>query len=105
MAFKALNKINGKLKFIYRKKKFLTPTLRRMLSNAISHILIMPAWYLNLNKKLKKKIQIAQNKCIWFCLKVEHSFYRTVKITIKSFNEIVFKTKHCQIREFCLMMF
>ena len=58
MALKALNKINGKLKFLYRKNKFLTPTLCRMLCNAI----IQPhfdyacsAWYPNLNEKLKKR--------------------------------------------------
>ena len=49
MTLKALNKINGKLKFLYRKNKILTTTLRRMLCNAI----IQPqfdyaysAWYL-----------------------------------------------------------
>ena len=36
VALKALNKINGKLKFLYRKNKFLTPTLRRMLCNALT---------------------------------------------------------------------
>ena len=72
MAFKALNKINGKLKFPYRKNKFRTPTLRRMLCNAlIPPHLNYPcfAWYPNLNEKLKKKIQIEQNQCIRFCLK------------------------------------
>ena len=71
MALKALNKINGKLKFLYRKNKFLTPTLCRMLCNVI----IQPqfdhacsVWYPNLNEKLKKKIQIAQNKCIYLVL-------------------------------------
>ena len=74
MTLKALNKINEKLKFLYRQNKFLTPTLYRMLCNAI----IQPhfdyacsAWYPNLNEKLKKKIQIAQNNCIWFCLKLD----------------------------------
>ena len=74
MALKALNKINGKPKFIYRKNKFLTPTLSRMLCNAI----IQPhfdyacsAWYPNLHEKLKKKIQPTQNKCIRFCLKLD----------------------------------
>ena len=44
MALKALNKINGKLKFLYSKNKFLTPTLRRMLCMLLSsHILIFPA--------------------------------------------------------------
>ena len=82
-----LNKINGKLKFLYRKNKFLTPTLRRMLCNAI----IQPhfdyacsAWYPNLNEKLKKKIQIAQNKCIWFCLKLDKRHH----ISSKEFESI-----------------
>ena len=87
MALKALNKINGKLKFLYRKNKFLTPTLRRMLCNAI----IQPhfdyacsAWYPNLNEKLKKKIQIAQNKCIRFCLKLDKRHH----ISSKEFESI-----------------
>ena len=28
------------------------------------------AWYLNLNKSLKNKLQVAQNKCIRFCLQL-----------------------------------
>ena len=71
MASQALRKINGRLKFLYRKQIFLTPSLKRLLCNA----LIQPhfdfaclAWYTNLNKKLKKKIQTCQNKCIRFCL-------------------------------------
>ena len=35
MALKIVNKINGKLKFFYRKKRFLSPELRRMLCNAL----------------------------------------------------------------------
>ena len=35
MALKALNQINGKLKFSYRKNKFLTPKLHRMLRSVI----------------------------------------------------------------------
>ena len=35
MALKVVNKINGKLKFPYRKNKFLTSKLRRMLCNAL----------------------------------------------------------------------
>ena len=63
--------MNSKLKFLYRKNRFLTPSLRRLLCNA----LIQPhfdyacsAWYPNLNKTLKQKLQTAQNKCIRFCL-------------------------------------
>ena len=75
MATQALGKINGRLKFLYRKQSFLTPSFKRMLCNA----LIQPhfdfanlAWYINLNKKLKKKLQTSQNKCIRFCLGMEN---------------------------------
>ena len=44
MALKALNKVNGRLKFLNHKNKFLTPTISRMLSMLLSsHILIIPA--------------------------------------------------------------
>ena len=82
MTLKALNKINGKLKFLYRRNKFLTATLRRMLCNAISQLhfdYACSAWYPNLNEKLKKKIQIAQNKCIRFCLKFDRRHYISSK--------------------------
>ena len=71
MSSKALGKINGRLNFLYRKQGFLTPSLKRLLCNA----LIQPhfdfaclAWYTNLKKKLKRKVQTSQNKCIRFCL-------------------------------------
>ena len=74
MALKVINKINSKLKFLYRKNRFLSPELQRLLRNA----LINPhfdytcsAWYPNLTEKTKKKIQIMQNKCIRFCLRLD----------------------------------
>ena len=73
MALKVISKINGKLKFLVRKNKFLTPELRIVLCNA----LIQPhfdyacsVWYPNLTKNTKKKMQIMQNKCIRFCLRL-----------------------------------
>ena len=57
MTLHVIHKINNKLKFLYRKNDFLTPTQRRLLCNA----LIQPhfdyawsAWYPNLSKKLKR---------------------------------------------------
>ena len=74
MALSVFNKINNKLKFLYWKNRFLTPTMRRLLCNA----LIQPpvdcacsAWYPNLNKKLKNRIQTSQNKGIRFCLQLD----------------------------------
>ena len=75
MAARVMNKISGRLNFLYRKQSFLNPKLRRMLCNA----LIQPhfdyacsAWYNNLNKNLTTKLQIAQNKCIRFCLGLDN---------------------------------
>ena len=64
IALSVITKINKNLKFVYQKNRFLTPTLRRLLCNA----LIEPhfhyacsAWYPNLTKKLKNGIQTSQN--------------------------------------------
>ena len=72
MAIHVINKINSRLKFLYRQNRFLDTPLRRLLCNAM----IQPffdyacsAWYPNLNKNLKTRLQTAQNKCIRFCLK------------------------------------
>ena len=71
MAIKVMKTVNSRLNFLYRKQTFLDCALRRLLCNA----LIQPhfdyactAWYPNLNKRMIKGIQIAQNKCIRFCL-------------------------------------
>ena len=50
MALNVLNKINGKLKFLCRKNRYLTKELRRMLCNALTQLhfdYACPAWYLN----------------------------------------------------------
>ena len=74
MAPKVINKINSRLKFLLRKNKFLTPVLSRLLCNALiqPHFDYEPsAWYPNLTQKMKNKIQITQNKCIWYCLQLD----------------------------------
>ena len=74
MAKRALKKINGKTKFLYRENRYLSYLLKRILCNP----LIQPhfdfacfAWYPNLTMSLKIKIQTAQNACIRFCLRME----------------------------------
>ena len=75
MALQVIKKINTRLRFLYRKNRFLSQPLRRLLCNAI----IQPhfdyacsAWYPNLNKSLKKKLQTLQSKCIRFCLNLNN---------------------------------
>ena len=72
MVIKVLGLVNGRLKFLYWKQRFLTYPLRRC------NALIQPhydyacsAWYPSLSKRLLKKIQISENKCIRYCLKLD----------------------------------
>ena len=74
MALNVTTKINGKLKLLYRKNKFLSSELRRMLCNALiqPHFdYACPSWYPNLTEKMKEKIQIKQNKCTKICLRLD----------------------------------
>ena len=67
MALKVMNKINSRLKLLSRKNRYSTPYLKRLLRNALiqPHFdYTCPVWYPNLNKKLKSKLQTAQNRCI-----------------------------------------
>ena len=75
MALQVIKKINTRLRFLYRKNRFLSQPLHKLLCNAI----VQPhfdyacsAWYPNLHKSLKKKLQTLQNKCIHFCLNLNN---------------------------------
>ena len=75
MALNVVSKINTHLKFLYRKNKFLSPQLRRLLCKALTqpHFdYACSVWYHNLNKKFKTKLQTLQNKCVRFCLQLDH---------------------------------
>ena len=87
VALNAVSKIKTRLKFLYRKNKFLSPQLRRLLCNA----LIQPhfdyacsVWYPNLNKKFKTKFQTLQSKCVRFCLQLDNRAH----IGIREFKKI-----------------
>ena len=71
MTLKVINKINAKLKFLYRKNNFLTLELRRMLCN----VLIQPHFdypcpvsYPNLNEKTKTKMKLCKINVYGFVL-------------------------------------
>ena len=73
IAMQVCAKVTSKLKLLYRKNRFLSKDLRRLLFN----VRIQPhfdyacaAWYPNLNKTYKNKSQVLQDKCIRFCLKL-----------------------------------
>ena len=98
MAHKVISKVNVRLKFLHRKNKYLTLNLRCLLCNA----LIQPhfdyacsAWYSNLSKKLKNRIQTSQNKCIRFCLQLDKIPHLSQK-EFETINWLPIKEKYNQ---------
>ena len=101
MALKVINNINGRLKFPYRKNRYLTPYIKRLLCNA----LIQPyfeyacsAWHPNLNQKFRNKLQTVQSKCIRYCLEINNrdkigmkNFLKILKDLISTFALTLFK--------------
>ena len=88
MATKKLGLVNERLEFLCRKQRFLTYPFCRLLCNA----LIQPhydydcsSWYPSLINRLLKKIQISQNKCIRYCLKLDNRSHVGV-VELKKFN-------------------
>ena len=58
MTLKVINKINCKLKFLYRKNRFLSPELREMLCNELIQPYfdyVCPVWYPILTEKKKNE--------------------------------------------------
>ena len=80
VSLKVIEKINSRLKFLYQKNWFLDVPLCRLLCNALTQAHLdyaCTAWYPKLTKKLKDKLQVAQNKCIRFPLKLQCKEHRS----------------------------
>ena len=61
-------------KVFIQKNRLLSKDLRRLLCNALIQLhfdYTCTAWYSNLKKKYKNKLQALQNKCIRFCLQLD----------------------------------
>ena len=76
VALKLVSKINTRLKCLYRKNKFLSTQLRRLLYNALIHPhfdYAYSVWYPTLKVwYLKTKLQTLQKKCVRFCLQLDN---------------------------------
>ena len=98
MAHKVINKVNARLNFLHRKNKYLTLNLRRLLCNALIQLHLdyaCSAWYPNLSKKLKNRIQTSQNKCICFCLQLDKMSHISQK-EFKTINGLPIKERYNQ---------
>ena len=101
MATHVINKVNSRLKLLYRQNNFLDISQRRVLCNAM----IQPffdyacnAWYPNLIKNLKTRLQAAQNKCIRSCLKLGDR----KSITVKEFEKVNWLPIHERVNQ-CIL--
>ena len=86
MATKVLRLVNNRLKFLYWKQKFLTLFLCQLLCNALiqpQYDYACSAWFPSLNKRLSKKIQTSQNKCIRYCLNLDNRAHVSIDQFIK----------------------
>ena len=84
---KFIKKINAKLQFLYRQNEFPNPKLRRLLCSSLSQPRFDYAcisWYPLVGKNIRKNIQVTQNNCIRFCLKLNSRHH----IGAKEFKEI-----------------
>ena len=98
MALKVIEKINGRLKFMWRKHRFFTPPLRQLLCNTLiqSHFdYASSAWYPNLQRQLSDKVRICQNKCIRFCRPLGNRSH----IGIREFKEINWLPVRARVEE------
>ncbi len=62
-----VNKVNAKLKFLYRQRNFLDMNLRKLLCNSLIQCHFdysCSSWYNGISKLLQKKLQIMQNKVV-----------------------------------------
>ena len=99
MALNVIDKVNSRLKFLHRQNRFLTPPLRRLLCNALIQPLFdyaCTAWFSNLSKRLKLRLQASQNKCIRFCLQLD----KRSKIRVKEFLQLNWINVHDRCLQF-----
>ena len=74
MALHVLNKINSRLRFLYRQSRFLNRLLLGLLCNVLIQLFfdyLCSAWYPSLRKDLYKRLQVSQNNCVRFCLPMD----------------------------------
>ena len=87
MALHVPNKINSRLRFLYRQDRFSKKPLRRLLCDTMILPFFdyaCPAWYPSLRKDLQKILQASQNNCVRFCLQLD----KKTRTGVPEFKEI-----------------
>ena len=87
MVLCVLNKINSRLRFLYRQHRFLNKPLQRLLCNRMMQYFFDYAcsvWYPSLRNDLQKRPLVSQNNYVRFCLQLDEKTW----IGVAKFKEI-----------------
>ena len=101
MAIYDIDKVNSRLRFLYRQNRFLNVALRRLMIQRFLDF-ACNAWYQDINKILKIRLQADQNKYIRCCLKLNGRS----RVNSKDFKKINWLPIHervsqCSLRSVC----
>ena len=81
MGLKVINKINGRLRFLYKKKHVLIAICEKAFIQPYNSTALQLCLFSSVSKtkKNKSKLQTIQNKCIRFCLLLESKSHIEIK--------------------------
>ena len=102
MASSVIKKANARLKFLYRKRDFLTHHTKKLLVMALIQCHFDYAcsfWYHGLTKYWKDKLQVTQNKLIRFVLNLEHRSH----IDNTHFRDLNWLPVNLRVEQICLV--
>ena len=89
MAERVLKKVNSRLKFLFRKSRYLTRKTKKLLYNSLiqcHYDYSCSFWYSSITQKTKNKIQITQNKAIRLILGLPFRSHLDHHIEFKNLN-------------------
>ena len=102
-----IGKVNSRPKFLYRNCRSLNSSTRLTLSSALIQCYFdysCSSWYVGLNKSLKHKLQVAQNKVLRFILnlkpmtRISYSILSEIKML-----KVEDRAKQLRLNQFFLM--
>ena len=93
-----IDKVNSCRKLLHRQNRFLTPPLCRLCNELIQPLFNYgcTAWFPNLSKKLRLRLQAMQNKFIRFCLQLD----KRSGICVNEFLELNWLNVHHRYLQF-----
>lgn len=99
MTLNVIDQVNSRLTFLHRQNRFLTPSVHRLLCNALIRSAFgygCIIWFPNISKKLWLRLQTMQNKYLRFHLQLD----KMSRICMKEFIELNWLNFHNKYLQF-----